>query len=56
MSDDDDYYDDDYDEDWPWLEDANLDISVSISKCGSYQNTASCARTMADDSSLNGIG
>jgi hypothetical protein len=29
MSDDDDYYDEDYDGDWLWLEDGNLDIAVS---------------------------
>jgi hypothetical protein len=34
MSDDDDYYDDDFDGDyWSWLEEANLDISVSIPGC-----------------------
>lgn len=29
MSDDEDFYDDEYDEDWVWFEDASPDIAVS---------------------------
>lgn len=30
MSDDEDFFDDDYDDEWYWAEDANLGISVSL--------------------------